>query len=260
MAKAKVPAADQALAILSHLAHQRGPVPAATIAAALELPRSTVYHLLAVMQERGFVVHLPEERRYGLGVAAFELSSGFSRQQPLARLGGPLVAGLVDRLGESGHLAVLHGRDVLYLVEERAPRRPSLVTDVGVRLPAYLTATGRAMLAALPPAQLRALYPDRAAFAWRGDPDAAGEWRASRLKQLLHEVRETGWAAEAGEVTPGLASVGVAVLDHVGWPAAAIAVTYPDDSPRTLPAAEIAGAVRAAADELGRRIGAARGR
>jgi DNA-binding IclR family transcriptional regulator len=73
-------------------------------------------------------------------------------------------------------------------------------------------------------------------------------------------VRETGWAAEAGEVTPGLASIGVAVLDHVGWPAAAIAVTYPDDSPRTLPAAEIAGAVRAAADELGRRIGAARGR
>ena len=51
----------------------------------------------------------------------------------------------------AGHLAVLHGRDVLYLVEERAPRRPSLVTDVGVRLPAHLTATGRAMLAALPP-------------------------------------------------------------------------------------------------------------
>ena len=172
----KVPAADQTLAILAHLAAQRGPVPAATIAQALEIPRSTVYHLLAVMQERGFVVHLPEERRYGLGIAAFELSSGFSRQQPLARLGRPLVAALVDRLGESGHLAVLHGRDVLYLVEERAPRRPSLVTDVGVRLPAHLTATGRAMLAELPPAQLRALYPDRAAFAERhpeGEADAA---------------------------------------------------------------------------------------
>ena len=106
----KVPAADQTLAILAHLAAQRGPVPAATIAQALGIPRSTVYHLLTVMQERGFVVHLPEERRYGLGIAAFELSSGFSRQQPLARLGRPLVAVLVDRLGESGHLAVLHGR------------------------------------------------------------------------------------------------------------------------------------------------------
>ena len=253
----KVPAADQTLSILAHLATQRGPVPAATIAVALELPRSTVYHLLAVMQERGFVVHLPEERRYGLGIAAFELSSGFSRQQPLARLGRPLVAGVVDRLGESGHLAVLHGRDVLYLVEERAPRRPSLVTDVGVRLPAHLTATGRAMLAELPPAQLRALYPDRAAFESRqGESDAAG-WSYSRLKRVLAEVRARGWADEDGEVTLGLASAGAAVLDHLGWPAAAIAVTFPDDASAELRELAVAG-VREAATTLSRRIRGAR--
>ncbi|MCD2441294.1 IclR family transcriptional regulator [Agromyces sp. SYSU K20354] len=250
----KVPAADQTLAILAHLATQRGPVPAATIAVALELPRSTVYHLLAVMQERGFVVHLPEERRYGLGIAAFELSSGFSRQQPLARLGRPLVAGLVDRLGESGHLAVLHGRDVLYLVEERAPRRPSLVTDVGVRLPAHLTATGRAMLAELPPAQLRALYPDRAAFESRkpGESDAP-DWSYGRLKRVLAEVRTRGWADEEGEVTQGLASAGAPVVDHLGWPAAAIAVTFPDDASRELRESAVAG-VREAAATLSRRI------
>lgn len=255
MEPSKVPAADQTLAILTHLAAQRGPVPAATIAQALGLPRSTVYHLLAVMQERGFVVHLPEERRYGLGVAAFELSSGFSRQQPLARLGRPLVASLVDRLGESGHLAVLHGRDVLYLVEERAPRRPSLVTDVGVRLPAHLTATGRAMLAELPPAQLRALYPERSAFAARisaGEADAA-EWSYGRLKRVLAAVREAGFAAEDGEVTGGLASVGVAVVDHLGWPAAAIAVTFPDDARAELQEQAVAG-VRDAAALLSRRI------
>jgi DNA-binding IclR family transcriptional regulator len=257
--RSKVPAADQTLRILSHLAAQRGPMPAATIATALGLPRSTVYHLLAVLQERGFVVHLPEERRYGLGVAAFELSSGFSRQQPLTRLGRPLVAALVDRVGESGHLAVLHGRDVLYLVEERAPRRPSLVTDVGVRLPAHLTATGRAMLAALPPAQLRALYPDAAAFPVRGGADGgeAGEqpWSYGRLKRVLQAVRADGHATEHGEVTAGLASVGVAVLDHVGWPAAAIAVTYPADASSGSVGA-IAEDVRAAAVTLGRRIGA----
>ena len=252
----KVPAADQTLAILAHLATQRGPVPAATIATALDLPRSTVYHLLAVMQERGFVVHLPEERRYGLGIAAFELSSGFSRQQPLARLGRPLVAGLVDRLGESGHLAVLHGRDVLYLVEERAPRRPSLVTDVGVRLPAHLTATGRAMLAELPPAQLRALYPDRAAFETRQPPGESDvpEWSYGRLKRVLAVVREQGWAGEDGEVTGGLGSVGVAVLDHLGWPAAAIAVTYSVETAASLERGVVA-AVQEVATTLSRRIG-----
>ena len=250
----KVPAADQTLAILAHLAAQRGPVPAATIAHALGLPRSTVYHLLAVMQEHGFVVHLPEERRYGLGIAAFELSSGFSRQQPLTRLGRPLVAALVDRLGESGHLAVLHGRDVLYLVEERAPRRPSLVSDVGVRLPAHLTASGRAMLAALPPAQLRALYPDRSAFAEL--PSTAADvvpWTYARLKSVLAEVRATGLAGEHGEVTAGLASAGAAVLDHVGWPAAAIAVTFAEDAAPELVAAA-AESVTEAAATLSRRI------
>ncbi|WP_350348766.1 IclR family transcriptional regulator [Agromyces sp. G08B096] len=256
-ARSKVPAADQTLAILAHLAAQRGPVPAATIAAALGLPRSTVYHLLQVMQERGFVVHLPEERRYGLGIAAFELSSGFSRQQPLARLGRPLVASLVDRVGQSGHLAVLHGRDVLYLVEERAPRRPSLVTDVGVRLPAHLTATGRAMLAALPAAQLRALYPDAAAFADRAGAAEASEWTYGRLKRVLQRVRADGWAAEDGEVTPGLASVGAVVLDHVGWPAAAIAVTYPDATSEAS-AGDLVPMVREAAAALSRRIGAHR--
>ena len=258
VSRSKVPAADQTLAILAHLAAQRGPVPAATIAHALDLPRSTVYHLLSVMQERGFVVHLPEERRYGLGVAAFELSSGFSRQQPLARLGRPLVAALVDRLGESGHLAVLHGRDVIYLVEERAPRRPSLVTDVGVRLPAHLTATGRAMLAELPKAQLRALYPDRSAFAGRQSADGADEeWSYGRLKRVLAVVREHGWAGEDGEVTGGLASVGAVVVDHLGWPAAAIAITYADDDAE-LRQASIVPAVHEAAATLSRRIGGSR--
>lgn len=250
-ADSKVPAAASTLRLLSYLAAQRGPVAASTLASTLRLPRSTVYHLLAVLIEHGFVVHLPEERRYGLGVAAFELSSGFSRQQPLTRLGRPLVAHLVDIVGESAHLAVLHGRDVLYLVEERAPRRPSLVTDVGVRLPAQLTASGRAMLAALPPAQLRALFPDSAAFVTRTD---AGPRRYSELRGILQRVRQHGYAAEDGEVTRGLASVAVAVLDHTGWPAAGIAVTFPRDTIPPDRHAELAERIGRTAAELGRRI------
>lgn len=52
---------------------------AASIASAFELPRSSVYHLLRVMEEEGFVVWLPEEHLYGLGVAAFELSAELVR-------------------------------------------------------------------------------------------------------------------------------------------------------------------------------------
>ena len=91
MPGAKVPAAPSTLRILRFLASRKGPVAASSIGTALELPRSSVYHLLAVMTEQGFVVHLPEERLYGLGIAAFELSSAYTRQDPMARLGEPLL-------------------------------------------------------------------------------------------------------------------------------------------------------------------------
>jgi DNA-binding IclR family transcriptional regulator len=247
----KVPAAENTLRILEHLAVQRGPVPAAGIATALGLPRSTVYHLLTVLTEHGFVLHFPEARRYGLGVAAYELSSAFSRQEPLSRLGRPIIAALVDAIGESGHIAVLHGRDVVYIVEERARRRPRLVTDVGVRLPAHLTASGRALLATLPAGQLRALYPEREAFE---DRTGSGPHSYAELKRMLAEVRERGYATEDGDVTPGFASVAVSVRDHAGWPAAGIAVTFPRDNVPEPTWEALAAQVRDAAAELSRRI------
>ncbi|GAA3942258.1 IclR family transcriptional regulator [Microbacterium soli] len=246
----QVPAADQTLRILRHLARRAAPIAASALARDLEIPRSTVYHLLATLQEHGFVVHLPEQRRWGLGTSAFELAGGYARQQPLARLGRPLIAALADRVGESAHLAVMSGRDVLYIVEERAARRPALVTDVGVRLPAHLTATGRAMLAALPRSQVRALYPDVASFT---DRTGRGPARPAELREALREVRAEGFAREDGEVTPGFRSVAVVVRDHTDWPAAAVAVTW-----ETAPADDPTAAVRDVARQLERRLGVER--
>lgn len=220
---AQVPAAQNTLRILSYLAGRPAPVAASAIARELELPRSTVYHLLTTLAAHGFVLHMKEDRRWGLGTSAFELAGGYARQQPLARIGRPLVAALSDRLGESTHLAVMSGGDVLYIVEERAPRRQALVTDVGVRLPAHLTASGRAMLAALPREQVRALYPSASAFP---DRTGRGPHKPSELRELLRTVRERGYATEDSEVADGLRSVGAVVRDHAGWPVAAVAVTW----------------------------------
>lgn len=222
----RVPAAENTLRILSYLAGRPAPVAASAIARELSLPRSTVYHLLTTLSAHGYVLHFREDQRWGLGTSAFELAGGFTRQQPLARLGRPLVAALSDLLGESAHLAVMSGGDVLYIVEERAPRRPALVTDVGVRLPAHLTASGRAMLAALPREQVRALYPSASAFP---DRTGLGPRRPAELRELLRGVRVRGYATEDSEVADGLRSVGAAVRDQAGWPVAAVAVTWADD-------------------------------
>lgn len=247
MHRPQVPAADQTLRILRHLARRPAPIAATALARDLGIPRSTVYHLLATLEEHGFVVHIPQERRWGLGTSAFELAGGYARQEPLARMGRPILAALADRIGESAHLAVMSGRDVLYIVEERAARRPALVTDVGVRLPAHLTATGRAMLASLPRAQVRALYPDARVFT---DRTGRGPTRPSELRDVLREARQAGIASEDGEVTPGFRSVAAAVHDHAGWPVAAVAVTW-EGYRETLPDT----AVRDAAQLLRSRLG-----
>ena len=247
-----VPAARQVLAVLAALARQPGPVPAATLVRELGLPRSTVYHLLGELTAAGLAVHLPEERRYGLGLTALELGSAYLRQEPLARLARPVLARLVDRVGQSAHLAVLHGREVLYVVEERAPGRPPLVTDVGVRLPAHLTASGRAVLAGLPAAQVRALFPAPEVFV---DRHGAGPRSLSSLRRVLVEVRRVGWATEDGEVTPGFSSVAAAAHDHSGRPVAGLAITFETPDVDSAGRERLAGAALSAAAELTRRFG-----
>ena len=245
----QVPAATRALRVLRFLATQADPVPLERIMRACELPRSTAYHLVNAMIEEGFVVHVADERRYGLGIAAFEVGTGYTRQGPLQRIARRPLAQLVDRTGHSAHLAVLHGRDVLYVVEERAPGRPPLVTDVGVRLPAHLTASGRAILAHLSPSQVRALYPDRTAFV---DRTGIGPRSLTALRAVLAETRQRGHAQEDGEVTAGLSSVAAPVLDHNDHPVAGVAITYPVGEADAGPLAE---AVAATASLLGRRLG-----
>jgi DNA-binding IclR family transcriptional regulator len=247
----QVPAATRAMRVLRFLAGQPDPVPLDRIMRACELPRSTTYHLLNAMIEEGFVVHLADEHRYGLGLAAFELGSGYARQEPLQRLARRPLAALVDHVGHSAHLAVLHGREVLYVVEERAPGRPPLVTDVGVRLPAQLTASGRAILAQLPAPQVRALYSQPSDFV---DRHGLGPSTLSALRRLLTDTRQRGYAVEDGEVTPGLASVAVAVADHNQHPVAAVAVTYPD-TVDVADRGERAAEVTATATSITRRIG-----
>ncbi|MFN2561414.1 MAG: IclR family transcriptional regulator [Jatrophihabitans sp.] len=247
-----VPAAHQTLAILRYLSRQAGPVSAASIVRDLKLPRSTVYHLLATLAEDGFVAHVPEDRRYALGLAAYELGTGYVRQAPLQRIARVPLADLVDRVGHSAHLAVLHGREVVYVIEERAPGRPPLVTDVGVRLPAQLTASGRAMLARLQPAQVRALFPDPAAFVLR---TAAGPRSPSALRALLVDIRRRGHAFEDGEVTTGFASIASPVLDHSGHPVAGVAVTFPGAAVPSAARERVAAQVARTAATITRRIG-----
>lgn len=241
-------AAGHALRALTHLAGRSEPIPAAHLARALDLPRSSTYHLLAVLVEHGFVVHYAEERTYGIGAAVHELSAGYQRQDPLVRLSRPLVERLVDATTHNAHLAVLSGRDVLYVIEERAAGRPSLVTDVGVRLPATVTASGLAMLAALPRRQVTALYPSASVMV------SDGPATPSALRRVLVDVRARGHAVEEGSVSSELSSVASAVLDRDGHPVAAVAITFRTEDVDEGGAAALAADARETAQRISDRL------
>ncbi len=251
------PAATRALSALRLLAAAPGPVTAAALARQLGIPRSSTYHLLAAMSAAGFVTHYPEEERWGLGVAAFEVGAAYLRHDPLERLGRPLL----NRLGHDvaalvpavAHLGVLHGRETLYLVRESPATPVTVVVDVGVRLPAALTASGRAMLAELPAAQLRALFPTKDAFV---DRTGAGPTSMTALTRLLAVERARHWSEEDGFVAPGFASVAAAALDRSGRPVASIGLTFRSERADGPMRVELARAAMRTARELSRRLGA----
>jgi DNA-binding IclR family transcriptional regulator len=244
----KVPAARQVLAILGHLARQAGPVPAAAVARDLGLPRSTTYQLLSTMVEYGYVMHLVDERRYCLGAAAYELGSGYTRSEPLVRLARVPLTRLAERTGHVTHLSVLHGTEVLYVIENRPPGAPQLGSDAGVRLPAQLTASGRAMLSALPPAQVDILF-TRAGTPI--DTRADGPGSLAALREVLVQTRRRGHATEDGEVTPGIAAVAVPVLDRAGHPVAAVAASYPQGAPQDGVVDEVARTAQVISSRIG---------
>jgi DNA-binding IclR family transcriptional regulator len=208
-----------------------------------------VYHLLDVLVEYHFVVHLPEQRGYGLGVAAFEVGSAYMRREPLELLARPVLRRLVDGIGETAHLGVLHGAETLYLIKEQpaVARVPvTLVTDVGVRLPAQLTASGRSILAHLPAAQVRALFPSSTDFVVR---TGRGPTSLPQLRSMLAEERARGWAEEDGLITEGLHSVAACAFDHSSRPVAAISVTRRTDR-SSVAVEEVVRRVRHAAQQL----------
>lgn len=243
------PAVGRALDLLMYLAGKSGPVSGAAIARDLKIPRSSIYHLLDVLIGRGFVVHFADRRSYGLGMAAFEIGSAYLRHEPLEMLARPVLARLVARVGETAHLGVLHGAETLYLLKEQpsVARIPvTLVTDVGVRLPAQLTASGRSILAHLPAAQIRALFPEARGFV---DRTGRGPGSLPELRRVLAAERQQGWAEEIGQVSDGLQSVAACAFDHSGRPCAAISVTWRQDRARA-PRAALVQAVRTGAQQL----------
>ncbi|WKS69539.1 IclR family transcriptional regulator [Corynebacterium accolens] len=228
MARSNVPAARNVLAILRLLSTIDVPISASRIRAELDLPRSSTYHLLNEMVESGFVVHIEENQTYGLGLAAYSMASAYTSQQPLVRLATNRLRDIATLVAGSGHVARMSGSEIVYLQEVRAPGAVSLVTDKGVRLPAYKTASGKIMMAFQSDSEMRAAFSDKGASSY-----------FAPYKKQVATLRARGWAEEREEVSKGQATIAVAVKDHLSRPSTSLAITFSINNEENLAKEEV---------------------
>ncbi|TDT29883.1 DNA-binding IclR family transcriptional regulator [Naumannella halotolerans] len=247
---ARVPAVRNAVALLRELARNVQPVSAGALARSLHIPRSSTYQLLQTLVEEGLVVHVPDAHGYALGGGVAELGSAYSQRSSLENLARPHLTRLARTIQESAALSILQGDEVLYLSKVQPARPIALVTDKGVRLPAHLTASGRAILARLPRREVLAHFADAGPLVRL---NGQGPSTLRELRDLLTEDLRRGWSIEKGCVSRTVTCISAAVTDRTDRPTAAVTVSFL--SHKRQDHLEIADAVCRAAADLSRALG-----
>lgn len=246
-----MPSVRNTASVLRLLASNSRPIPASAIARHVGMPRSSTYQLLQVLVDEGLVAHIPETHNYSLGIGVFELGSAYLRKSPLEHLAQPILAKLVQRTSHAAQLGILHGREVLYLLKEQPATPTTLVTGVGVRMPAHLTASGRSMLGLLPRTQLLALFPSSESFV---DRTGVGPSNLRELRSDLAREHDRGWALEEGAVSEGLTTIAAAAHELSGRPAASLGISFRSEAVAGDEYPALAARVMDAAAELSARL------
>jgi DNA-binding IclR family transcriptional regulator len=247
-----VGAVQRALNIVEFLAARPGlEASLAEIAAGLELPKPTVHRLLANLEAFRLVAPGPGAGTYRLGLRLLELGNAVADELHVARVARTHLVRLRDDTGETTHLAMLDGENVLYLDRVECDRAVRMVSPVGARLPAHCTALGKAMLASFDDAELASRFKGRklARLTDRSVTDYA-----DLISRLAH-VRSSGYAVDDEEVEPGLRCIGAAVHDRSGAVVAAVSLSAPVDRLPHHLVEDVARRVRRAADDVSGELG-----
>jgi DNA-binding IclR family transcriptional regulator len=244
-----VEAVRRALRILSCFSLERPEIGVSDLARELGLHKSTIHRLLTTLESEGFI-RQTQDSRYALSWKLFELGAAVPAWQGIRQLVLNVLNPLVTTTGETAHLAVLDGEEVLYLEKVESRHRLRMPSAVGRRVPAYCTALGKAMLADLD-GQARERILARAPF-----PALTRHTRttAAALRSELTRVRTQGYALDEEELEDGLMCVAAPVRDASGMTCAAISIAGPASRIGRRLESDI-DAVRAAAKQLSQQLG-----
>lgn len=209
--------------IIELLAHSDQPLALTDIANALHLAKSNVHRLLQALTERNYIVRIPPNGRYVASIKLWELGSAVLAKLDLKRHAQDVMDHLLTQTGETVHLSVLDGDEVVYVHKLDSPNPVRSYTQIGGRALSHCVATGKAMLAYRPPAAL-----ERRALLLLPRTDAT----ITDPKQFLLEmnrIRKQGFAVNRGEWNANVAGIAAPVTDARGEVIAAIGLSGPKD-------------------------------
>lgn len=223
---------DNALRLIVVLG-ERGELRVYEAAEILGVARSTAHRLLTTLAHRGFAVQQADGRAYRPGSALADAGLRALSRLDLRQVARPYLNALAEQTGETVHLGVLEGNGLRFIdgIESTQPVRVGLRT--GIVLPAHATAAGKAILAALPAAEVRALYP-------RGVQAITGKTLQTldEIERHLSDIAAAGYAVNIGESADNVAALGVVVRSQARAPVAGLAVAAPVER---MPATRIPG-------------------
>lgn len=215
----------KAIAILDTLGHEPYDLTTSEVAASVGLDRTTAYRLLETLVEGHLVLRDSQSRRYRLGLKALDYANAVRDRLEVRHIALSHLLDLQQSLDLQPDLrrttvvAVLDDLEAV-LVETLGVSAPRTGLTRRTRMPAQISATGRALLAHLESTDLETRL-DRI-YAARADGDGyhTREW----VTKELRAIRERGYAVSDREVGDQTRALAAPVLARSGAPLAAVAI------------------------------------
>jgi len=187
----------------------------------LEMPKSSTHRYLATLQELGLAERKDDDRYY-LGIKVIELAGSFLTKSDLHNESQPIMEELAEKTGETVHLAVPSGTEVVYIAKIESRYALTMSSHIGSRQPMYSTSLGKAILAFSKPKLVRSIL--------TGELQPRTSHTITSIEALRAElatVRSQGFALDKEENELGICCVGAPVLDYSSTAIAAISISGP---------------------------------
>ena len=217
-----VRAVERAMQILSSFDGEHAERGVSEIAQATGLHKATTHRIMMTLLNGGFLERAHDGQRFRLGIRVVELGLGALRSRDLRRAAFPYMQQLVERFQETCTLGMFDRGQVLLLETVHSRRTLTISARVGRRVPAHCTASGKVLLAFLPPAALEPiLNAPLAAYTEKTITSPA------RLREEFEVVRQRGYALNDEEFEVGLRAVSAPIRDIDGNLIAALSMPGP---------------------------------